>query len=377
LKAGKPARNLETYLTRRVFQFKIGSSADAAGGLFFSGVGERLDRFLQQQWPALSRSRIQTMIRSAEVRLNGASAKTGATLSENDLIEVDEPILPEAQTLTPVALALNILFEDDALIVVNKPAGLSVHPGAGTKEPTLVEALLHHTGGRLANSVATDETGEDGDPATTLRPGIVHRLDKDTTGAIVVAKTEAAHRGLAAQFQARTNLRQYIGLLDGRMPEVETVVEGWLRRDPRHRTRFIAVSVGEGVTKRGVMQGEGDERPGLRWAKTLFRREKTYAGRLTLASMKLFTGRTHQIRVHAQAMGLPVVGDPAYAPSRPRLAKVAPQIVSVLEPVRRQLLHAWLLGFKHPLTGEDMRFEAPLPADFQHILATLEQFADS
>ncbi len=327
------------------------------------------------------------MIRAGEVLLNGAPAKTGATLSVNDLIQVEEPVLPEAQTLTPVDIPLEIIFEDESLIVVNKPAGLSVHPGAGTKEPTLVEALLHHTGGRLATAAAHvpastaaglsgDETGEDGDPATTLRPGIVHRLDKDTTGAIVVAKTEAAHRGLAAQFQARTNLRQYIGLLDGRMPEAETVVEGWLRRDPRHRTRFVAVAVGEGVTKRGVMQGQDDERPGMRWAKTLFRREKTYAGRLTLASMKLFTGRTHQIRVHAQAMGLPVVGDPAYPPTRPRLAKVAPQIASLLEPVKRQLLHAWLLGFKHPETGEDLRFEAPLPADFQHILAVLEQFAD-
>ena len=382
----------------------------------------RLDRFLQIHFPDLSRTRLQSLIRGGGVLVNGATVKISHQLSAGDVLsfsaDFDALVADGAHAgrreLTPHAMPLEILFEDEHLIVVNKAAGVTVHPGAGTVEPTLVEGILAHIGRALpvavresvagpkdesTDSETADLDDEDVEPSSSadvsgteptsarsssgaggadavMRPGIVHRLDRDTTGAMVIAKTPEAMRGLAAQFHARTNLRQYIGLLDGRMNEPEILVEGWLKRDPQYRLRFLAVAAGEDASKRGVVQAQGEERAGMRHARTLFRREATYAGRLTLAAMKLFTGRTHQIRAHARFLGIPVVGDALYPPPRPRLANLPPALSGPLNAVGRQLLHAWLLGFRHPITGEELRFEAPLPKDFADILDLLAPHRD-
>lgn len=278
----------------------------------------RLDQFLAKRLPEFSRSRLQHLIRNGFVRLNNSPTRPRQLVRAGDKIELAEPPLEKTEAL-PEPIPLEILFEDNDLIVVNKPPGLVVHPGAGHREHTLVNALLNR---------CTTLSGIGGKE----RPGIVHRLDKETSGCLVAAKNDATHRELSKQFAARTVEKIYLALVAGKLRKTAGVIEEKIGRHPVHRQRMSA------TTLRG------------RAAKTEYRvvRSSDWA---SLIECRLHSGRTHQIRVHLHHLGHPVLGDKVYAP---RLAKDFP----------RQMLHAWKLGFRHPRTEEWESFEAPLPDDF-------------
>ncbi len=278
----------------------------------------RLDQFLAKRLPEYSRSRLQQLIRSGFVQLNERSARPRQIVRGGDKIDLIEPPL-EKIDVRPEPIPLEILFEDDDLIVINKPAGLTVHPGAGQRDHTLVNALLSHCA--TLSGIGGKE-----------RPGIVHRLDKETSGCLVVAKNDMAHRELSKQFAARTVEKIYLALVAGKLRKPAGVIEEKIGRHPVHRQRMQVTSV------RG------------RTAKTEYRVIRS-SDQASLIECRLHSGRTHQIRVHLHHLGHPVVGDKIYAP---RFAKN----------FARQMLHAWKLGFRHPRTGEWKHFEAPLPADF-------------
>jgi 23S rRNA pseudouridine1911/1915/1917 synthase len=285
----------------------------------------RLDQFLAKRLPEFSRSRLQQLIRDGFVRLNNSTSRPRQIVRGGDKIELTEPPLEKIEML-PEAIPLETLFEDDDLIVINKPPGLVIHPGAGHREHTLVNALLNH---------CTTLSGIGGKE----RPGIVHRLDKETSGCLVVAKNDATHRDLSKQFAARTVEKIYLALVAGKLRKPAGVIEERIGRHPVHRKRMSA------TTLRG------------RAAKTEYRVIRS-SDRATLIECRLHSGRTHQIRVHLHHLGHPVLGDKVYAP---RLAKDFP----------RQMLHAWKLGFRHPRTEEWKSFEAPLPDDFNVALAAI------
>ena len=278
----------------------------------------RLDQFLAKRLPQFSRSRLQQLIRDGFVRLNNSTTRPRQIVRGGNKIELTEPPLETIETL-PEAIPLEILFEDNDLIVINKPAGLVVHPGAGHREHTLVNALLNHC------AVLSGIGGKE-------RPGIVHRLDKETSGCLVVAKNDATHRDLSRQFAARTVEKIYLALVAGKLPKTAGVIEEKIGRHPINRQRMSA------TTRRG------------RAAKTEYRVVRS-SDRASLIECRLHSGRTHQIRVHLHHLGHPVLGDKVYAP---RFAKDFP----------RQMLHAWKVGFRHPRTEEWKGFEAPLPEDF-------------
>ena len=283
----------------------------------------RLDQFLAKRLPEFSRSRLQQLIRDGFVRLNNSTSRPRQIVRGGDKIQLTEPPLEKIETL-PEQIPLEILFEDNDLIVINKPAGLVVHPGAGHREHTLVNALLNHCA--TLSGIGGKE-----------RPGIVHRLDKDTSGCLVVAKNDAAHRGLSQQFADRTVQKIYLALVAGRLRQPAGVIEEKIGRHPVHRQRMSATAL------RGRM------------AKTEYRVVR-WSEQASLVECSLHTGRTHQIRVHLHHLGHPVLGDKIYAP---RLGKDFP----------RQMLHAWKLGFRHPRTEEWKHFEAPLPDDFNQAIA--------
>ena len=283
----------------------------------------RLDRFLARELPGYSRSRIQQLIRAGFIRLNRATTRPRQLVRSGDEIELSEPPL-EKLDYQPEPIPLDILFEDNDLIVINKPAGLVVHPGAGHREHTLVNALLGHCA--TLSGIGGKE-----------RPGIVHRLDKETSGCLVVAKNDIAHRELSKQFAARTVEKIYLALVAGKLRKAADVIEEKIGRHPVHRQRMRVTSL------RG------------RTAKTEYRVIRS-SDQASLIECRLHSGRTHQIRVHLHHLGHPVLGDKVYAP---RVAKNFP----------RQMLHAWKLGFHHPRTGEWKRFEAQLPADFKEAMA--------
>jgi 23S rRNA pseudouridine1911/1915/1917 synthase len=298
----------------------------SARGQFVVSKGDaklRLDRFLAKQLPKYSRSRLQQLIRSGFVRLNGAATRPRQPVRTGDEIEVTEPP-PVKIANEPEPIPLEILFEDDDLIVINKPAGLVVHPGAGHQKHTVVNALLSH---------CTTLSGIGGKE----RPGIVHRLDKDTSGCLVVAKNDATHRDLSRQFAERRVEKIYLALVVGKLRKQTGAIEEKIRRHPVHRQRMMVTSL------RG------------RAAKTEYRVLRS-GDRASLVECRLHSGRTHQIRVHLHHIGHPVLGDKVYAARR---AKDFP----------RQMLHAWKLSFCHPHTGKWRDFEAPLPDDFDEALA--------
>jgi 23S rRNA pseudouridine1911/1915/1917 synthase len=278
----------------------------------------RLDQFLAKQLPEFSRSRLQQLIRDGFVRLNNSTSRPRQIVRRGDKIELTEPPLEKIETL-PEQIPLEILFEDNDLIVINKPAGLVVHPGAGHREHTLVNALLNHC--VTLSGIGGKE-----------RRGIVHRLDKDTSGCLVVAKNDATHRDLSKQFAARAVEKIYLALVAGKLLKTAGVIEEKIGRHPVHRKRMRATT----------LHG--------RAAKTEYRVVQS-SHRASLVECLLHSGRTHQIRVHLHHLGHPVLGDKVYAPRR---AKDFP----------RQMLHAWKLGFRHPHTAEWKNFEAPLPDDF-------------
>ena len=294
--------------------------------------GARLDKFLAEQVSDLSRSAIRRLIDTAQVLVNGEPVKASHKLRPGDLVVAHVP-QSEPQEQLAEAILLHIVYEDSALIVVNKPAGMVIHPAPGHQSGTLVNALLAH----CPDLVATAGSAGDG------RPGIVHRLDRDTSGLILVAKNEQIRRALQRQFQARQVHKVYVALLEGHLQAPRGRIEAPLGRDPRHRQRMAVV-------------------PGGREAITEYRLLATFAGGdYSLVEAKPKTGRTHQIRVHFASIGHPVVGDAVYGRRRTQL------------PVPRQFLHAQRLGFTHPLTGQTMEFEAPLPDDLAAVLRMLEQ----
>lgn len=304
-------------------------------------AGRRLDVFLAGRMPEVSRARIQGLIAAGHVTVVGAGTSGVAGTSPartrpadrvraGDRIEVViPPGVPTALEPEPIPLA--VVYEDEHLLVVDKPAGMTVHPGAGRQTGTLVHAVLAH---------CPDMDGIGGEH----RPGIVHRLDKDTSGLLVVAKNDAALRRLQAELQARRVRRGYVALVDGSVARTEGTVDAPIGRDPRHRTRMAVVASGRrAVTHYRVME----RLPGA-----------------TLLDVQLETGRTHQIRVHCAHIGHPVVGDPVYA-RRPNPWGM-----------RRQALHARRLAFAHPASGHAMMFDAPLPPDLEAALGLLRAAAE-
>ena len=282
-------------------------------------AGERLDRSLAEALPAFSRARLQTLIRDGFVTVNGNTARPRDAVRTGDTVEVREPEIEKIDA-QPEAMQLDILFEDDDLLVVNKPAGLVVHPGAGQQTGTLVNALLAHC--KNLSGIGGKE-----------RPGIVHRLDKETSGVLVVAKNDAAHRDLSKQFAERTTGKTYLALVAGIPRKSSGTIEAPIARHPVHRKKMS-------VARRGG-----------RSAKTEYRVVRSGSDR-SLVECVIHTGRTHQIRVHLHHLGHPVLGDKLYGGKR---AGDFP----------RQMLHAWKLTFRHPRTGDSLNFTAPIPTAFE------------
>jgi 23S rRNA pseudouridine1911/1915/1917 synthase len=314
-------------------------------------AGERLDRFLAAEAAAaghdLSRTRLKALIESGHVAIGGAPA-TDASLAvkQGQVIDLDVPA-PADPKPCGEAIPLAIVHEDEFLLVIDKPAGLVVHPGAGHESGTLVNALIAHCGASLSGI------------GGVRRPGIVHRLDKDTSGLLVVAKSDAAHQGLARIFADHGKtlglVREYVAFIWGTPGRLMGTVDAALARHPSDRER-IAVVKGE----RG------------RHAVTHWRILEACGPEASLISCRLETGRTHQIRVHMAHMGHPVLGDPVYGKGfKSKLARLAPRARSELMGLSRQALHAAKLGFPHPVTGEAMQFESDLPADLLRLREAL------
>lgn len=281
---------------------------------------ERLDKFLTQHIKEISRSKIQQAIKDGQVLVNGQPVKANYKLKEEDHIwvEYEEEVLELVSEDSP----LDILYEDDAILVLNKPSGLVVHPAPGHPKGTLVNRLLAHT------SHLSDINGE-------FRPGIVHRLDKDTSGVLVVAKTNDAHEDLAQQFKLNLPLREYTALVHGHMESPQGTINMPLARDPHNRIKFAVQADGKASV-------------------THFKVEKEFKS-LTLLKVQLETGRTHQIRVHLSHLNHPIYGDYSYS---------SPQRLDD----DRYCLHARKIGFRHPITQEWVEFESELPNFFQEIL---------
>lgn len=306
-------------------------------------AGERLDRFASEAFPDYSRSFLQRAIRDGRVTLDGQRVKPRTAVAEGAVVRARLPVL-EDTSLAPEPIPLDILFEDDDLLVLNKPAGMVVHPSRGQARGTVANALLAHC------RSLSDVNGP-------LRPGIVHRLDRDTTGALVTAKTNRAHAGLAAQFEARTVRKTYHAIVRGRVEFDEGQVDLAIGRDPRVREKMTVRHLG------------GRAALSRYWVIERF-------ARFTYVRVRLMTGRTHQIRVHMSALRHPVVADAPYGGGPPLTRSAigghAPEPGEEAL-IARQALHAYELGFEHPVTGEAMDFRAPLPEDFGRALAALRE----
>ena len=285
----------------------------------------RIDKVLTILEPEITRSQLKNLINDGHVTVNGQPVKPKYKVQAGDKISLVKPE-PQSLELTPENIPLDIVYEDDDMIVVNKPQGMVVHPAPGHPDHTLVNALLYHSPLSTING--------------TFRPGIVHRIDKDTSGLLMVAKNDLAHQSLAEQLRNKTNKREYLALVYGQIKEDEGTIDAPLDRNPQDRKKQAVVKGG-------------------RHAVTHFKVIKRYDN-FTLVKCILETGRTHQIRVHMKYIGHPLVGDPLYGP-RKVIGK------------NGQFLHAALLGFKHPRTGKEMIFEAPLPENFQKMLDKLDK----
>jgi len=299
--------------------------------------GVRLDAFLASQIEGWSRARLQHLITDEEVLVNGKPVKSSYKLNANDEIEV-ELVASPTTSFVPENIPLDIVFEDDALIVVNKPAGLVVHPAAGIQTGTLANALAYHFEKLSTNAGA-------------IRPGIVHRLDKDTSGLLAVAKTERAHEHLADQFRERKVFKSYLALVHGVLERDTGRIEEPLARDPRNRTRMAIVRGGRG-------------------ALSLYKVRRRF-DRFTLLDVEIKTGRTHQIRVHLASLKHPVVGDEVYGGGRDNTVRDSKVRVDIRK-LKRHFLHAAELGLRHPVSGEQLRFQVPLPPELQQLLEVLD-----
>jgi 23S rRNA pseudouridine1911/1915/1917 synthase len=292
-------------------------------------AGWRFDRALATALPTLSRERLKALISAGEVRVGGSAMRDPS----KKVVAVPAPVPAEAQAQD---IPLRIMFEDEHLLVVDKPAGLVVHPAAGNLDGTLVNALLHHCAGRLSGI------------GGVARPGIVHRIDKDTSGLLVVAKTDRAHEGLAKQFAAHSVERAYAAVVAGRPVPPAGRIEGALARSTANRQKMAIVADGRG-----------------KHAMTHYRTIEPLR-EAALVECRLETGRTHQVRVHMASIGHPLLGDPVYGRTRsvhrPALQELG---------FARQALHARTLGFLHPSTKEKLTFESPIPSDIQELISLL------
>jgi 23S rRNA pseudouridine1911/1915/1917 synthase len=306
-------------------------------------AGERLDRVLQRHLPELSRTRFKQLILAGMVACEGALQRDPAQrvqAGQHFAITLPDPVdpVPAAQ---PMPLAIR--FEDEHLLVLDKPAGLVVHPAPGNPEGTLVNALLAHCGASLAGI------------GGVRRPGIVHRLDKDTSGLLVVAKTEPAHRALSRDFAARRIERAYGAFVWGVPMPAAGEISGNIGRSSSNRKKMVVVAASRGKP-----------------AVTRYRVERRFGDHAALIECRLLTGRTHQIRVHLAHAGHPLIGDPVYGTRAGRaVARLGPAGAAIIA-FPRQALHARLLGFSHPATGEKLTFESPLPVDMEELKTNLE-----
>ncbi len=303
---------------------------DSTFTLLADADGGRIDSFIAEALPDLSRTAVQRLVDAGEVTVNEAVPRSSYRVRRGDTVVV-HITPPQPVTLSPEVLPLDILYEDADILVVNKAAGMVVHPGAGNLSGTLVNALLAH---------CTDLQGIGGE----LRPGIVHRLDKDTSGVMVVAKHDRAIRALQRQFKEREVRKTYVALVIGNIAQDEGVIEAPIGRHRVHRQRMAVIADGKPARTRWKVRGR-------------YHDDQNHP--YTLLDVRLLTGRTHQIRVHFAWLGFPLVGDAVYGPAYSPLS--AP----------RQFLHARALTLLHPTTEEKMTFSAPLPEDLAQFLATL------
>ena len=305
--------------------------------------GARLDKFLAEQLPDFSRTYIQKLIKNGNVLVDSKAAKPRHNVKTGETVTFDIPS-PEPAAPTPQKIAVDVVYEDEHLLVINKPAGMVVHPAAGVKDGTLVNALLYH---------CKDLSGIGG----VKRPGIVHRLDKNTSGLLVVAKHDASHKGLSKQLSERTMKRIYLALVFGEMPLESGRIEYPVGRDPHHREKMT------------VTFTKGRDAVSAYYVVRRFHH-------FTLLAVSLGTGRTHQIRVHLSHINFPVVGDGQYGVNPTGIMSNIPSHEGTLRQAiahqKRQLLHAACLSFTHPVTGKLKSFYAPLPSDFETFLKILE-----
>ena len=302
-----------------------------------SDIGKRLDAFLSEKIEGWSRSRLQRLIEDGDVLVNGAASKASYKIRENDEIEVELTEPPVAR-FEPENIPLDILYEDDSLAVINKPAGMVVHPGAGVNSGTLANAIAYHFELRSPHS------------AIRNRPGIVHRLDKDTSGLIVVAKNEEAHEALSEQFRKREVKKSYVALVHGVTRENSGKIDRPIGRDRRNRLKMAISETG-------------------RSALTFWRVRQRFE-KFTLLDVEIKTGRTHQVRVHTASINHPVVGDGLYNEGRDNTASDV-SIRSAIKDLNRFFLHAENLSFAHPKTGEQLEFSVGLPDELTSFLAKL------
>lgn len=306
--------------------------------------GLRLDKYIALQIQELSRSRIQAVIEAHHVLVNKEIIKEcSARVKQGDVIDITLP--PVVSTdMQPTDIPLDIVYEDSEMLVINKPAGLTVHPGAGNYQDTMANALLAYCGDELSGIGGVS------------RPGIVHRLDKDTSGLLVAAKTDRAHQGLSAQIACRSLKRLYVAVMWGVPTPAEGKITGNIARSRRDRTKMALVQTGgkEAVTHYRVRQVLAN-------------------GAASLVECRLETGRTHQIRLHFSANGHPLIGDPVYGGHDNRRSKqvVSEEAAAYIKTFTRQALHSRKIGFTHPLSGEYKEYQAPIPEDMQKLIAFL------
>ena len=302
-------------------------------------AGERLDAYLAAHFTEVSRTTLKRLIEDGDVLVAGLRRKPSHKLRAGEEIEVELAASTAPLNLEPENIPLAIVYEDEDLVVVNKPAGMVVHPGAGVSGGTLANALAFHFARLSAHAGA-------------LRPGLVHRLDRDTSGLIVVAKTASVHEKLAGQFRARSVFKSYVALVHGRVAEESGRIDMPVARSPANRTRMAVVGGG-------------------RAALSLYRVRRRYE-RFTLLDVEIKTGRTHQIRVHLAWLKHPVVGDHTYSAGRDQTVADV-RVRALVGRLGRQFLHAERLGFEHPRTGEPLKFTAPLPRELSGFLDALDE----
>lgn len=331
--------------------------------------GPRIDKYLTRFYPEASRTKIQRAIEKGHLKVNGADVQKSYVVAPGDQI-VFRLIRKPPMQAEPESIPLDVRYEDDDLLVVNKPAGMVVHPAPGHRSGTLVHALLHHVeGGTVAADDERDDVSEediglsmvnalpDAPDHPVVRPGIVHRLDKGTSGLLVVAKRDRAHQPLAEQFKAHTVERRYRALVWGHLSPPKGTIEGAIGRDPNHRQRMAVVPDEEG-----------------KWAVTHYETVESHA-HTSVVEFELETGRTHQIRVHARSQGHPLLGDPKYGGQRIRYGTQSEArrtfFDHLFDILPHPALHAYRLGFAHPLTGEALDFESDPSAEWQEVLHRL------